>query len=87
MYKGNKEILSLKRCCVIETFAKGVLRIAINNKDFVRSEPTEFVGTRLSEIVIQAIQNDEAIAAIDTSVKDEKIGGAWIVEDDHRVNK
>ena len=85
--KGNKEMLSVQCYGVFRTFTKGVLRNTSNNEEFFRSEPTDFVGARLSEEVIQAIKNNEAIAATDVSVKDEKMGGAWIIEDDHRTNK
>ena len=73
--KGNKEILSMQCYGVIGTFTKGVLRITSNNKEFVRSKPTDFVGTQLSEEIIQAIKNNEAIAATDASVKDGTMAG------------
>ena len=86
-YKGTKEILSMQCYGVIGTFTKGVLRTTSNNKEFVRSEPIEFEGTRLSDEVTQAIKNDEAIAATDASVKDENMGGAWIIKDNYRINR
>ena len=36
---------------------------------------------------MQAIKNNEAIVATDTSVKEDKMGGAWIIEDVCRINK
>ena len=70
MCKANKEMLSMQCYGVIGTFTKGVLRNTSNSEEFVRSEPTDFVGTRLSEEVIQAIKSNEAIEATDVSVKD-----------------
>ena len=70
---------------VIGTFTKGVLRIKSNDKEYVRSEPIEFDSKRLIEEVTQAINNNEAIAATDASVKDENTGGVWIIEDEHRT--
>ena len=87
MCKGNKEMLSVQCYGVFRTFTKGVLRNTSNNEEFFRSEPTDFVGTRLSEELMQAIKNNEAIKATDSSVKDEKMVEIWIIEDDHRTNK
>ena len=72
---------------VIRTITKEVLRIASNNKEFVRSEPIELEGARLGDEVTQATKNNEAIAAIDASVKDEKMAGAWKIEDDCKINR
>ena len=36
---------------------------------------------------MQAIKNNEAIKTTDASVKEEKMGGTWIIEDDYRINK
>ena len=36
---------------------------------------------------MQAMKKNEAIAATDASVNEEKMGGAWIIEDDYRINK
>ena len=41
----------------------------------------------LSEEVMQAIENNKAIAATDASVKDEKMGGTWILEDTCKIKK
>ena len=61
---------------MIGTFTKAALRIINNNKEFYSSEPIEVEGKRLSEEVIQAIKNNEAMSAIDALVKDENMGGA-----------
>ena len=61
----------------IGTFSNGVLRIIDNDKDFLSSEPTDAEGKKLSEDVIQAINNYEAAAAIDAPVKDEIMTGIW----------
>ena len=72
---------------VIGTFAKGELRITSNDKEFLRIELIEGDGARLSAEVMQAMKNNEEIAATDASVKEEKMGGAWIIEDDYQINK
>ena len=58
-----------------------------NNKEFYGSELTENEGKRLSEEVIQAIKNNEAIEATDASFKNEKMGGMWIIEDDYIIKR
>ena len=74
--KAKTEKLSKHCYSVNGTFAKGALIIINNNKEFYSSEPIEVEGKRISEVIIQAIKNNEAIAARDTSVKYEKMGGA-----------
>ena len=73
--KGKKEMLSAQCYGVIGIFTKGVLRTISNNKDFVRSGPTDVEGTRLSEEVIQAIKDDEATSVTDALVKDKNMRG------------
>ena len=53
------------------------MRIIDNDIDFLSSEQTEVEGKKLSEDVIQAINNYEAAAAIDAPVKDEIMTGIW----------
>ena len=36
---------------------------------------------------MQAIKNNEAIAATDASVKNEKMEWLWLIEDDYRINR
>ena len=55
------------------------------SKDFVRIEIVESNIDILSEELNQVIENNKAIAATDASVKEEKIGGSWIVEDAHII--
>ena len=73
--------------CVIGNLSKGKLRITRNNKEVLRIESVEGDGKSLSEEVTQAIKNNEAIAATYTSVKEEKMEGAWIIEDVYLINK
>ena len=86
-HKGKTEKLSKHYYGVIGTFKKGVLIMINNDKEFHSSEPTEVEVKRLSEEVIQAIKNNEAIAATDALAKNIKIGGAWIIEEDYRINR
>ena len=86
-HKGKKETLSKHCYGVIGKFTNGALRMINNNKYFFSSEPIHVEGKRLSEEVIQAIMNNEAIAETDASVKDEMMEGAYIIEDDHRINR
>ena len=72
---------------MIGTFTKGVLRIINNDKEFFSSEPIEVEVKRLSEEAIQAIKNNEAMTATDASVKNENMGGLWLIEDDYRINR
>ena len=57
---------------VLGTFSKGELRIVGNNKDFLRKELVEGDGKRLSEEVMQPIENNEVIPDTDALVKEEK---------------
>ena len=59
---------------MIGKFTKGVLIIKINNKEFYGSKLIEHEGKRLSNEVIQAITNNEAMVATDVKVKNKKIG-------------
>ena len=70
VYKIKKEILSKQCYDVVGTFTNGVLRTINNNKEFSSSEPMDVEWKRLSEEVIQDINNNEEIAATDALVKD-----------------
>ena len=83
----KKEKLSVNFYGLIGTFKNGALRITYNGKDFISEDTIEEEVKKLSDDVIQAIENNEAIAATDASVNDEIMTGAWIIEDDYRINR
>ena len=58
-----------------------------NDKDFISEDAIEEEVKKLSDDVIQAIKNNEAIAVIDASVEDEKMAGAWIIEVYYEINR
>ena len=54
--------------------------------DFLSSKPID-TEEKIIEDVIQAIKNNEAIVAIDASVEDKIMEGAFTIEDDYRINR
>ena len=87
VHKGKTDKLSKNCYGMIGTLKKGVLRITNNNKWLCGSELTQYESKPLSEEVMQAIKNNEAIVATDASFKNDKMGGAWTIKDDYRINR
>ena len=52
------------------------MRSTDNDKDFTSSDLIEVDGKQVSDVVAQAIKNDESIEATDASVKDKTMAGA-----------
>ena len=76
----------IAQCCgILGVFQRGNLRIIESDQEFSSDDIREEDVKILSNDVIQAIKNEEAIAASDASCKGEHVAGAWMIEDTYNI--